>query len=91
MTENTEWEDLVAQADSGSSRGVYWTQLTIEDQTMILEFLDSPLAKSRLKTSAVRSSYKSYLSKAKAVPGKLDNNQKSALKLFGEWLKTREA
>jgi hypothetical protein len=89
MTENTGWDELVAQAGDGGSRGVYWTQLSPEDQALILEFLDSDLAKSRLNTSAVRSSYKSYLSKAKVVGGKLDNNQKSALKLFGEWYESR--
>ena len=85
----SDWSDLVSQASSGSSRGIYWTQLPKADQDLILEFLDSDLAKSRLKTSAVRSSYKSYLSKAKVNPGKLDNNQKSALKLLGEWMETR--
>ena len=89
MTENT-FEDLFARAES-SAKGVgkYEAMLSAELQELLGEFVEW-LEESDDKTTNTAQSYKSYVSKALALPEeKLTSDQRSGVRAFRRFLDQR--
>ena len=90
MSDFQRFESLFEQAESTSKReGKYFSQLSLDDQHLLGEFVTWLREEAGIKDST-STSYKTYMAKAIVLPdAPVTSDQRSAIKKFKEFLAQR--